>query len=132
MKKLGAIFGVIFIIVGILGFVPNPVIGEDSFFRADLVHDIVHLAIGAALLAAAKSEGASKKALVASSLLYLVLALVGFFQFGNSGEGALLGIAGANGADNWLHLVLAAVLFGAIKVAGKGSSAPADPAAPQV
>lgn len=124
MKKLGAVFGVIFVIVGILGFFPNPVIGEDAFFHADTVHNIVHIVLGAILLIAAKSESGARKSIMTVALIYLILAVVGFFQFGNTGEGSLLGIADANAADNWLHLVLAVVLFVGAKIAGKSHAAP--------
>lgn len=114
MKTLGAVFGIAFILTGILGFIPNPVIGpEYAIFHTDTAHNIIHLVIGAILLSAsAKGASAARKATVAMATLYLLLAVIGFFQLGPSGgEGELLGFAHANSADNWLHVGLAAVLY---------------------
>ena len=48
-KTAALVIGVIFILVGLLGFVENPVIGtsENAIFHADTVHNMVHIISGA-------------------------------------------------------------------------------------
>ena len=128
MKKSGAIFGIIFIIVGILGFFSNPLIGPTGFFAADAMHSVIHLILGAALLIAARSEPGSRKTILTVSVIYLILSIAGFFQFGAANDsGKLLGMALANSADNWLHLVLAAALGFSAIVLGAKPEAPLKP-----
>lgn len=119
MKTLGAVYGAIFTLIGILGFFPNPVIDSgDALFQTDAAHNVVHLLIGAVLLvASAMSAAAARKATAYMATLYLLLAAVGFIQFGANGdEGELLGFARANSADNWLHVGLAVVLYASTAV----------------
>ena len=115
-KTLAMIFGIVFVLVAVLGFATSgPLLG---YFETDAVHDAVHLLIGLVLVGVAAKNGNSAGALKTVGIIYLLLAIVGFVQFGTSGSGLLLGIAGANAADNYLHLVLAIVLW----VAGKATS----------
>ena len=122
-KKLAVIAGIVFVLVGVVGFVNNPLASSanpDALFVTDALHNIVHLLFGVALLIASRTESGARKTLIVSGVLYLLLAVVGFVQFGTSGEGKLLGLVTANGADNWLHLVLGLVLGGA-GLAAKGN-----------
>ena len=43
-----AIAGVVLVLVGIVGFIPNPLVGSDegALLRTDAVHNVVHLATG--------------------------------------------------------------------------------------
>ena len=50
LKRLAMIFGAIFILVGLLGFVSNPLVGPDGFFMTNGAHNIAHLLIGAVLV----------------------------------------------------------------------------------
>jgi hypothetical protein len=115
-KKLAVIAGIVFVLVGVVGFLNNPLASSanpDALFQTDALHNIVHLLFGIALLIASRTASAARNALIVSGVLYLLLAVVGFVQFGSAGEGKLLGLVQANGADNWLHLVLGLVLLGA-------------------
>jgi membrane-bound ClpP family serine protease len=114
-KTLAIIFGIVFILVGALGLATStPLLG---IFITDSLHDMIHLVIGLALLIVGLKNGNSAGAMKVVGIIYLLLAIVGFIQIGNSGEGMLLGIAAINAADNWLHLVLGIVLF----IAGKAT-----------
>ena len=108
-KKLAVIFGVIFVIVGVLGFVSNPIVGRpitNALFATDALHDIIHIFVGVILIiAGSKSAGAARKALNVFGIVYLILALDGFLQT------SLLGFITANTADTYLHLVLGIVLL---------------------
>lgn len=115
-KKLAVVFGIIFVIVGVLGFVPNPIVGHEVtrvIFLTDTMHDLVHILIGVLLIVAStKGAAASAKALKIFGIVYLILAVAGFVYL------PLLGLVTANGADNWLHLVLGVVLL-AVSMTGK-------------
>jgi hypothetical protein len=116
-KKFAVIFGIVFVIVGILGFIPNPIVGADGIFVTDAIHNIVHLLIGVVLLVAAKSASASAMWLKVFGVVYLVLFVDGLIQ-----PNALLGFVTANTADTWLHLVLGVVLLLVGFMAGKSSA----------
>ena len=109
-KTWAMVFGWIFVVVGILGFISNPIVGMNGAFHTDMMHNIIHIIFGAILLwaaysAPAKAAGAMKWL----GIIYLILAILGFVLVGNM-TGSLLGIAEINGADNWLHLVLGIIL----------------------
>lgn len=112
-KTLSKVFGVVFLAVGILGFFKDPILG---LFDVDLGHNIVHLVSGAILLA-----WAGRRALLVVGVVYLLVAVLGFVV----GTGELLGLVHVNGADNWLHVVLALALLVSAKAPSSASAAPA-------
>ncbi len=103
---LAKIFGAIFIIVGLLGFVPNPVVSETGLFRVNDAHNYLHIATGIILLA-----GAFTKAPVITirviAIIYALVAIVGFAMPGPM----MFDTFAMNMADRWLHAALAAVLL---------------------
>ncbi len=107
-KTLAMIFGIVFILVGALGFINNPILG---MFEVDAIHNVVHILLGIWLVAAARnmSPKAAPMAMKTVGIIYLVLAVLGFILVPESGK--LLGIVTMNGADNWLHVVLGVVLL---------------------
>jgi hypothetical protein len=106
-KKFAVIFGIVFVLVGLLGFVSNPIVGDTGFFHTDALHNIVHLLVGIVLLiAAGAGTRASALWLKIWGAVYLVLFLVGLVQ-----PDMLLGLVGANKNDTYLHLVLGVVLI---------------------
>lgn len=122
-KKLAILFGVIFVLVGILGFIPNPLVGGMSLFETNALHNIVHLVIGIVLLIVAMAA-ADKSALWLKifGVIYLLIAVLGLVTVGSGG--LLLGLVLTNAADHWLHVVLGVVLLIA-GFASKPSSMPA-------
>ena len=111
-KTLAIVFGVIFVLVGLLGFIPNPLVGPDALFVTDAWHNLVHLLFGVILLVVAYTA-AEKSALWLKILgvVYLILAVLGFVMISEGGE--LLGLVAMNHADHWLHVVLGVVLLAA-------------------
>ena len=130
-KKLALVFGVVFILVGLLGmFVPNPLVGAGAIFDTNMAHDLVHLLFGIILLAVAlKAPAKSGMWLTILGVVYLIIAVLGFLMA--PGSGMLLGLVQTNDADHWLHIVLGVVLILA-GMAGKGKmmDKPAAPAMP--
>jgi len=104
-KKLAKVFGIIFILVGLLGFIGNPVIGEMGFFHSDMIHNLIHIVSGLILLLAA-AKGAASMWLKILGIIYLLVAVLGFMMIDSTGMAYVLGIISVNSADNWLHLVL--------------------------
>lgn len=108
------IIGILFLAVGLLGFIPNPIIGdsEDVIFHADTVHNIVHIASGALfLLIGLALPGSAPAFMMFFGIVYLFLGVLGMINIGSVGSGTLLGFLHVNGADNILHIALGVVIF---------------------
>jgi hypothetical protein len=99
-KTLGAIF----IIVGILGFIPNPLVSERGFFEVNGFHNIVHLATGAILLASPWYDMPAMTLRV-FGIIYAIITFLGFVSLRS------LDVLSINHPDNWLHLVLALIML---------------------
>ena len=126
-KTLAMVFGVVFVLVGILGFIPNPLVGMEGLFETDAIHNIVHLLFGVILIVAARASVAkAARWLLILGVVYLVLALLGFVMIPEEGE--LLGLVHMNHADHWLHVVLGVALIGAGILGKKDGSTSTGPA----
>ena len=113
-RTISIIFGVIFILVGIIGFFPNPLVHHGGVFAVNLMHNLVHLITGAAFLVGGLVYGNKSDAWVkVIGVLYLVVAIVGFIPFFYFSENMLLGLIHINEADKYLHLGLAVVILAA-------------------
>ena len=134
-QRFALIFGGIYLLVGILGFIPPLVPGEITgvmggpftgyligLFAVNWFHNLAHLLIGAAGLATYRNPiGASTYALVIG-IAYTLLFLLGLFTQPVATLGGLLPL---NGWDDLLHLLSAAVAFGAyfvsLRAAGRAA-----------
>ena len=106
-KKIAMTLGVVFVLVGVLGFFPNPIVGANGFFLANYTHDIVHLLIGVVMIImAAQGESSAAMSMIIFGIVYALIAILGFVM-----TSPLLGLVTYNAADNWLHVVLAVVLL---------------------
>ena len=113
-KSAAILIGIIFLAVGILGYFPNPVIGEseDAIFHADSTHNMVHIISGVLfLLIALAAPARAGLFLKIFGIVYLVLGILGMTSIGDSGMTELLGFLHVNGADNYLHIALGLVIF---------------------
>lgn len=129
-KNLAIVFGIIFVLVGLAGFVGGlGIVGSTGIFETDTVHDLVHIITGVVLLivafAASSSSGLWLKIV---GVVYVVVAILGFLLVGSGG--ALLGLIHTNSTDHILHLVLGVVIFLAGMYGGKGSSSMSMPSTP--
>ena len=108
-KTMAVLFGVVFLVVGILGFVPAVTKNEMllGIFHVNTAHNAVHLLSGAvALFCGMSSVGASRIYFKIFGLVYAAVAVLGFL---NPGDTMLLGLISNNTADTWLHVGIAAV-----------------------
>lgn len=102
-RQLIQITGVILILLGILGFINNPILG---IFHVNAFHNLAHLISGGAALYLIRAQG-EKGAIQAGralAIVYAALTLLGLLTGGD-----ILGLMVVNNADNLLHLVLTAV-----------------------
>jgi arginine exporter protein ArgO len=110
------VVGAVFVLVGILGFIPGITThfgdmgfaGHDSdakllgAFQVSILHNIVHLLFGVVGLAAARNAVNARRYLIVGGVIYLVLWIYGLLIDQNSGAN----FVPVNTADNWLHFVL--------------------------
>lgn len=118
-KKVVMVVGVVLALVGLLGFFNNPVLG---MFPVNALHNIVHLVSGIlAIVFAMQDEAQAIMVAKVLGVIYLLVAVLGLIT--PAFMDSLLVI---NGADNILHLILAAVLlwagFGMNRMAASNSS----------
>lgn len=124
-KTFAIIFGIVFVLVAVLGFMDTGLVGMDGLFMTDMLHDLVHLIIGLVLLAVAfTAPQNSAKWLKIFGVIYLLLAVLGLLLIPSGGE--LLGLVAMNTADHWLHIVLGVVLVAVGVMAGKRGGAPTN------
>lgn len=90
-----------------MGFVPNPLVGENALFVTNTAHNLVHLAtaLGFAGVAIA-GERASIRFMQAFGIVYTLVGLIGFAVLGDAAETHLLGLVHINFLDNFLHVGL--------------------------
>jgi hypothetical protein len=110
LKTVAIIFGIVFLLVGVLGFVPGIITNQMllGIFHVNAVHNVVHLLSGAvALIVGLMSTAAARMYFRVFGIVYALVAILGFFV----GNGLLLGLISNNMADTWLHVVIALARF---------------------
>lgn len=105
LSKFAYVFGFLFLVVGVLGFIPAATPDGHLFgiFHVNVLHNLIHVVTGVVALLAA-TYGKSKLFFQVFGVVYLVVALLGFY-FGNA---PIFGLVANNFADTVLHLVTGA------------------------
>lgn len=113
LKKAALVWGVVFVLVGIAGFIPGITSTDDmdmkvllGLFMVNGVHNIVHLLTGLASLASSKSEKTARLYFQIFGVVYALVTVLGFIV--GSGH-YVLGLIPVNTADNFLHLAITLV-----------------------
>jgi len=109
-KPLAIVFGIVFLLVGILGFVPGIAPDEMLFkiFHVNAAHNIVHIVSGIIfLIAAAAGAAGAQTWFRVFGVIYAIVAIWGFAV----GSGNTLWVVSNNPADTWLHVVLAVAML---------------------
>ena len=124
------VFGVVYLLVGIVGFAVTgfdnfaSAQGEEKllFFELNPMHNIVHIAIGALWIGASKTHASAKSTNLLIGVVYGLVALLGFLDVDFVGK-----LLNLNDADNFLHLGSAALAlyFGTVGAEGPPRSATA-------
>lgn len=118
IQTVAALVGVVFLLVGILGFVPGVTThyGDLSFaghgsgakllgiFQVSILHNLVHFLFGVVGLVLAKTLDGARNYLIGGGVVYLALWVLGAIGAGDW--------IPANTADNWLHFGLGIGLIG--------------------
>jgi hypothetical protein len=121
-QTLALVFGVAFLGVGVLGFIPGittnlgdiKFAGNDSpsellgLFQVSILHNIVHLLFGIAGIALSRTTPNARMYLLYGGVIYGVLFLYGLFV----GSGDDANFVPMNGWDDALHGVLTLGLLG--------------------
>lgn len=116
LQKAALAVGAVFLLVGVLGFIPGITTDYDEMsfashdsmakllgiFQVSVLHNIVHLLFGIAGIAMARQIRTSYLYLVGGGVIYLVLWLYGLVIDKDSDAN----FVPVNDADNWLHLLL--------------------------
>jgi len=107
LQKLSWVFGIILIIIGVLGFIKAASSSGLLFgtFSLDTMDALIYIATGALAIVAAR-QGAFRTRLYFKvfGIIYALITVLGFIQ-GN----AVLGLMVVNTPDNVLNLVIALV-----------------------
>ena len=107
-KNIALLLGATFVAVGILGFVPNPLVSPTGVFVVNTMHNAVHLLTGAAFLLGVYF-GYPRQTTIGIGAYYVAVALIGFVTKGDM----MLGLIHINAADRWLHAGLAVAILAA-------------------
>jgi hypothetical protein len=128
-RLAATVMGGVFLLVGIVGFIPGVTTGYDQLalagadseakllglFQVSVLHNIVHLLFGVAGLAMARTVSAATTFLVGGGLIYLVLWLYGLII----GQDSAANFIPLNTADDWLHFVLGVGMIALGLLAGR-------------
>ncbi|ABG03806.1 conserved hypothetical protein [Rubrobacter xylanophilus DSM 9941] len=112
VRTVALVLGVVFLLIGILGFVPGVTTGEGyllGIFAVNPLHNVVHLVVGVLGVAAYYWERYARLYCQVLGVFYLVIGVLGFIPGITVGGDMLLGVIHVNLADNLLHLVVGAV-----------------------
>lgn len=116
VQKAALAVGAVFLLVGILGFIPGITTDYDQLtfashdsqakllgiFQVSVLHNIVHLLFGIAGLAMSRTWSSARTFLIGGGVVYLVLWLYGLVIDQDSAAN----FVPVNSADNWLHFLL--------------------------
>jgi hypothetical protein len=116
VQKAARLVGIVFLAVGVLGFIPGITTNYDTLdlashhseakllglFQVSILHNIVHLLFGIAGLVLARTIRGAKNYLVVGGIIYLVLFVYGLAVPQDSSAN----FVPLNIADDILHLVL--------------------------
>ncbi|MCZ4587451.1 DUF4383 domain-containing protein [Rhodococcus opacus] len=135
------VVGAVFLLVGILGFVPGITTDYDllggaghhsgakllGIFQVSVLHNLVHLIFGVAGIAFARTVQTARLYLIVGGVVYLVLWIYGLVI----DQASAANFVPVNTADNWLHFALGAGMVAlGFFTARVGSTPATDPTRP--
>lgn len=121
VQKVALVYGIVFLVVGIAGFIPGLTSNVDTMefaghmseamllgvFQVSVLHNIVHLLFGISGLVVALRPVWSRNYLIGGGIIYALLLVYGLFFHGEHDAN----FVPLNTADNWLHGGLALTML---------------------
>lgn len=143
VQSAALLVGLVFLLVGVLGFIPGVTTnydelkfaGHDSdaqllgIFDVSILHNVIHLVLGLAGLALARTMVGARQYLVGGGVIYLAIFVYGLIWGADEGGANFVPM---NWADNILHLALGLGMVGLGVVLGKEEPVRRETAAPAV
>ncbi len=131
LQRAAQAMGIVFLLVGILGFIPGITSNYDTMqfaghesnaqllgiFQVSILHNIVHLLFGIAGLAMAKTVSGARNYLLYGGIIYAVLWIYGLVI----GQDSTANFVPVDTADNWLHFFLAVAMIGLALALSRGA-----------
>lgn len=110
LKKFAKIVGIVFIVIGILGFIPGITYRGNllGIFHVNTLLNLVHLGTG--LIAYLASRSSMRAAQVFFQIFGIIYAALGLMGFGY-GTRDIMGILANNLPETWLHLITGVVFI---------------------
>jgi hypothetical protein len=122
MQTAAAAVGAVFLLVGVLGFIPGVTTGYSGMelaghqshaklvgiFEVSVLHNVVHLLFGVAGLLMARTWSGARSYLIGGGVVYVLLWLYGLLI----DKGTQANFVPVNRADDWLHLVIGVAMIG--------------------
>jgi hypothetical protein len=116
VQTAAKIVSVVFLLVGVLGFIPGITTNYDTMtfagheseamllgvFQVSILHNIVHLLFGVVGYAMSRTASGARNYLIGGGIVYLGLTVYGLLIDKESGAN----FVPVNTADDWLHLAL--------------------------
>lgn len=129
VQQAAMLVGAVFLLVGILGFIPGITTSYSTMtfashesgaellgiFQVSILHNLVHLAFGVAGLALARTASGAYSYLLVGGAIYLVLWIYGLIV----GHDSDANFVPLNTADDWLHFVLGIAMIGLALLLGR-------------
>ena len=130
VQKASMVVGAVFLLVGVLGFVPGITANHDQLhlaghesealllglFQVSVLHNIVHLLFGVAGIALARTATGARSFLLYGGIIYLVLFVYGLVI----PQDSVGNFVPLNGFDNGLHLLLGVGMVALALILTKG------------
>ena len=120
LQKMAALFGVVFLLVTILGFIPGITQDTDELFTfgepgalllgifgVNVVENIIHLLFGIAGLAMARTHAAARTYFLGGGVIYVVVGVL-YLVVGHETPANVIGV---NAESDYLHLVIGVLML---------------------
>jgi hypothetical protein len=122
LRTAAAAVGVVFLLVGIMGFIPGLTTNYDDMsgaghesmaelfgvFQVSVLHNVVHLLFGILGIVLARTNANARNYLIGGGVVYLLLWIYGLL-IDKTSEANFVPL---NSADDWLHLALGVGMIG--------------------
>jgi len=100
VRRFAALSGLVLLLLGIIGFINPHAFG---WFHLDTTHNVIHVVVGLLGLLAASGEGYAFRFSQMTGLLFMLMAVLGFFTKD------LFGLMHVGLTDNVLHFIVGAI-----------------------